>query len=744
MINGYQTFSSVRDEWDLHLNATKRFMRYSLSPEVARLFDTVSSFAGESDHPLLQIQYDAKLRDAALLISGSNSEASGSEAAAMGWLHEIVQTRSSSNLCRAWSYYLLGSVALKKARDRGDLHRLWDAELGHTSSTPYIVDARISFSKALLLLGSSCDILKRNVQRCQALVTGPGIETNTDGTETFRLINASVGSSVRMQMMRSMRGSDERELSGETTKVSSLDEIFEALERDPSDANATNSTNWFLEQLGNFAPPGWRFITAALCPTGELLLTSLEHNDSGENLCHRSACVFPESDQASGPSSCHDFFDLIVKPLNEIVQRSQEQLSGKDCVSDDGDETKKVERARQWWSRRMQIDTDLQELLATVERRLLSSETAKEILLGCSRDDEGLTDNDESVTMSCGSLACRFEAASEVDDGVRKFSETDPPSTKKVGLRDELEESCGLEARFSPEMKKTGLQQERDRREEAIRDTIQKDDSPRRLQSKRNSEHACIFLILDENLQRFPFEGMQCFEGRAICRLPSLSFALAKLVESDANGQALPSFNPERTSFILDPESNLSETKERLLPFLDSFHKKYGACWKSVVGEMPSSEFMEKGLSSNDGLLLYFGHGGGQQYFSREMIEALGQRRGRALSSVILMGCSSGKLESVNTKDSTSRAKLPIHFEPEGVALSYLVAGAPCVVGNLWDVTDRDIDRYVMTFLDSVFDDDGNTSVAHSVADARAACKMRYIIGCAPVCYGLPIKMQSR
>ena len=61
---------------------------------------------------------------------------------------------------------------------------------------------------------------------------------------------------------------------------------------------------------------------------------------------------------------------------------------------------------------------------------------------------------------------------------------------------------------------------------------------------------------------------------------------------------------------------------------------------------------------------------------------------------VVLMGCSSGKLQSVNTSKSTSSSSYyTMHYEPEGIALSYLLAGAPCVVGNLWDVTDRDIDR---------------------------------------------------
>jgi Peptidase family C50 len=745
MINGYHALSSVQDKWDLHTMATKRFVRYILSPEVSSIFDIASSVAGQSNQPLLQLQYDVKLRDAAIVLSDDDREGSRA-AAAMDCLNEIVESSSCSNLCRAWSFYLLGSLALKKARKSGDLHTLWYGarfQSHQRNSDSSLADAQSFFRQALLLLGSACDILKRNVQRCLALTTGPGTVDDVKDVDSCRLINASVGCAAQLHMLKSMQATEENEIGVDANKnESSLAKIFGALEHSPSNANVTKSTEWFFDKLGRNIPPGWRFITAALCPTGELLLTSVEYSVSGEDLIARTTCVFPETDRPS-ESSCEDIYDEIVKPLNEIVQRSQEQLSEGDIAADDGDTTKKEERTRQWWCKRKQVDSDLQKLLARVEQKLLSTDIVQQILLGFSRGDETLDGNYEGMELSRGNLSSRFEAASIVGDQVCKFSGTDPSSMKVAELRDELE-GYGIEAKSVRKMKKAELvllvQLERDRRSCGSQDETVREGGPLpSLQHMRESDEACTFLILDENLQRFPFEGMPCFAGRSICRLPSLPFALAKLVEADSNGQAMHSFCPERTSYILDPESNLSGTNERLLPFMDTLNEKYGSRWRSVVGDIPSVDFMEQGLSGNNGLLLYFGHGGGQQYFAREKIEDLSRRTRRALSSVILMGCSSGKLESVNTKNSISLTKLPIHYEPEGIALSYLLAGAPCVVGNLWDVTDRDIDRYAMTFLEAVFDDNGNSSIAQSVAEARAACKMRYIVGCAPVCYGLPI-----
>ena len=168
---------------------------------------------------------------------------------------------------------------------------------------------------------------------------------------------------------------------------------------------------------------------------------------------------------------------------------------------------------------------------------------------------------------------------------------------------------------------------------------------------------------------------------------------------------------------------------------------------------------------------MYFGHGGAQTCFSRRRIEELIDRRVQTLhgreeerscrASVVLMGCSSGRLVSINRKNSESIEQIPLFYEPEGVALSYLCAGAPCVVGNLWDVTDSDIDRWVgrlcckltvkfnfltdllfpcrfsIALLDKFLGSGAN--LAASVALSRSACKLKHLVGCAPVCYGVPV-----
>ncbi|KAK8050004.1 cell division-associated protein bimb [Apiospora phragmitis] len=147
-------------------------------------------------------------------------------------------------------------------------------------------------------------------------------------------------------------------------------------------------------------------------------------------------------------------------------------------------------------------------------------------------------------------------------------------------------------------------------------------------------------------------------------------------------------------------------------------------------------------------LLLYFGHGSGAQYIRGRTIRKMEKCRAVAL----LMGCSSASLTA------------PGDFEPHGPVWNYMLAGSPAVVGTLWDVTDRDIDRYAgrlfeewglspargkkkakaaATSSSDRSDDEGTTraptSLVEAVARARDACKFRYLTAAAVCVYGIPV-----
>ena len=65
----------------------------------------------------------------------------------------------------------------------------------------------------------------------------------------------------------------------------------------------------------------------------------------------------------------------------------------------------------------------------------------------------------------------------------------------------------------------------------------------------------------------------------------------------------------------------------------------------------------------------------------------------RGMPASLLMGCSSARLRApLPSADSCSAALV-------GPVATCLAAGSPCIVANLWDVTDRDIDRFTAAFL---------------------------------------------
>ena len=140
-------------------------------------------------------------------------------------------------------------------------------------------------------------------------------------------------------------------------------------------------------------------------------------------------------------------------------------------------------------------------------------------------------------------------------------------------------------------------------------------------------------------------------------------------------------------------------------------------------------------------LFVYGGHGGGEV-----VCDARRLRRVRC-PSAWLWGCSSGRLVCRGVHD------------PWGVALSYLLSAGDStnnnsndnkrrcehVLGSLWDVTDKDIDKLSLQFMtvalpSSSNDSNMTSSVPVNVAlvNAREVCKMKYAVGCAPVIYGLP------
>ncbi|EMT70213.1 peptidase family C50-domain-containing protein [Fusarium oxysporum II5] len=275
------------------------------------------------------------------------------------------------------------------------------------------------------------------------------------------------------------------------------------------------------------------------------------------------------------------------------------------------------------------------------------------------------------------------------------------------------------------------------------------------------AEGAHTVLVLDKALHAFPWESMPCMEGLAISRVPSLACLRQLITESqpsasDDNSEDAPEghyVSAEQGTYILNPSKDLVNTQSTFQPIM----KGLGS-WTGIVNRAPEEAEFEEALSSSE-ILLYFGHGSGAQYIRARTIRRLEKCR----PATFLMGCSSASLTEAG------------EFESYGPVWNYMMAGCPAVVGTLWDVTDRDIDRFAGrsfeewglfpkgTFKEnkrvkgksrassedeSESEEDGqvmnNVSLAEAVGRSREACKFRYLNAAAVVLYGIPVYIKHR
>ncbi|XP_076048161.1 extra spindle pole bodies like 1, separase [Oratosquilla oratoria] len=233
-------------------------------------------------------------------------------------------------------------------------------------------------------------------------------------------------------------------------------------------------------------------------------------------------------------------------------------------------------------------------------------------------------------------------------------------------------------------------------------------------------------LIIDKAVLYLPWEMTTPLREQPVSRLPSLRM-LSLLYQHHANKAdsiLIQGVDIRKGFYVLNPGNDLPKTQERLQGVLKE--KK----WEGILQRQPTHNEFKEALSHKD-VFVYIGHGSGSKYLPGELLEALNCR-----SLTLLFGCSSVHL--------TERGEIP---DPWGVVLNYLIASCPCVVGMLWDVTDKEVDRIteaILRFLEGQEVPDYKPSehptsnIPLLVAQARNVAR-HYLMACAPIVYGLPL-----
>lgn len=216
---------------------------------------------------------------------------------------------------------------------------------------------------------------------------------------------------------------------------------------------------------------------------------------------------------------------------------------------------------------------------------------------------------------------------------------------------------------------------------------------------------------------------MPALRNCSMSRVPSWQFLQSQLrLLREQSGQRLV-VDPHSTFYVLNPSGDLKKTQQAFEQWFKSEEN-----WEGIINEEPLPEQIMDALQRHD-IFIYMGHNAGEKFCRPDQIRTLD-----SISRVaLLMGCSSGMLKDHGD------------YEPSGTVQSYILAGCPCIVANLWNVTDKDCDRFSRSLIMSWMNGhDRETaarprSITELMPTARDSCKLPYLMGAAPVCYGIPV-----
>lgn len=456
-----------------------------------------------------------------------------------------------------------------------------------------------------------------------------------------------------------------------------------------------------------------------------------------------------------------------VAPLFRLILRGN-YLS---CHSSPEEYT---ERSRElWWTWRDNLDKSLHKLLRDIEETWFGQ--WKYLLLGRWLDTDPLNYAVKEFTYEMKKDRCQLE----LNESILKVVMGGIKSTNMEKVRIPklfLEKGCYIGGILDPDPGRCSTLDKTYDGDNYVSDSLIA--AVNKVELEYCTRREPVILVLDSDVQMLPWENVPIMRDQEVYRMPSVASIFMALQRRSLLGEAamlgtkFPLIDPLDAFYLLNPSGDLSRTQSEFEEWFR--HQNI----QGKAGVVPSTEELSAALENRD-LFLYFGHGSGAQYIPRDKIHKL-----ESCAATLLMGCSSGTL------------KLNGRYAPVGISLSYMLAGAPIVVANLWEVTDLDIDRFAKAVLKSFLEERSMSSTGciqcsllaeelksmnvnerkgnpkkgrgkkktvdpipdvsgeycfrhklragYFVSQARKACKLPFLIGAAPVCYGVPTGIRKK
>lgn len=459
-----------------------------------------------------------------------------------------------------------------------------------------------------------------------------------------------------------------------------------------------------FEDLQKLLPDCWAVVTLDICQmSGDLIISRLDKNSDFPFVIKLPFDRLEEEKRG---------FDEYMEDLNTIIAESNRSTKSDVTSAIHTKEDRKL-----WWTRRFELDSRLGKLLLKIERLtiggLVGIFSSLDTRVSAYRNFEQSLNNIWKNALG-GELKI-FKLEKMLVDLYYYLAFSGKGAPSEFELLEDLTDYT-IEQLFL--CSKVNILK--------IKAFILDDTCNLFSQTPTHGDYEHLVLVPSHSCDRVPWESMTFLRDRSVSRMPSVGCLIESLKRHE-KGMTVQK-GGENLLYVVNPGSDLRNTQKRFEPVLGQLPGSTG-----LAGKSPSEDWLTTNLYKSS-LYIYLGHGGGEQYLRSSSLFKTRTNIQEDLPTALLIGCSSSAYHENG------------RLQPSSNIFNWLVCGAPAVMTNLWDVTDKDIDIFSLSLLvEWGLVGDGTQepkSLAQAMIKSRNACTLKFLNGAAPILHGLPLKLE--